>query len=49
MNKEQLGSSKGIQRYLQEVEETIPNGSFIINRIGQGYHWYFQRKRSFMD
>jgi len=47
MNKEQLGSIKGIQRYLQEVEETIPNDSFIIHRRGQGYHWHFQRKRSF--
>ena len=43
MNKEQFGFSKGIQRYLTEVEETIPNGSFIIHKRGQGYYWYFQK------
>ena len=46
MNKEQFGYSKGIQRYLQHVEETIPNGSFIIHKRGQGYYWYFRRERS---
>ena len=43
MEKEQYGYSKGLIRYLQESEETIPKGSFVIvQRKGRGY-WYFNK------
>ena len=43
MDKEQYGYSKGLLRYLQESEETIPKGSFVIvQRKGCGY-WYFNK------
>ena len=43
MDKEQYGYSKGLIRYLQESEETIPKGSFVIvQRKGCGY-WYFNK------
>jgi hypothetical protein len=43
MEKEQYGYSKELIRYLQESEETIPKGSFVIvQRKGRGY-WYFNK------